>query len=817
MSYFPDGLGRTDVLEGISPDTNAEISSNSDASEKTAIPLDESKATTPGSEFDEKKEEKEKEEKEKEEKDGDKQIPDYKSEEVGDDLRPEDAAIQDLPWQVRRIVSLHDDTTLPTITFRYFLLVFLFVPPGAFLQQMNMFRTTSAPYSIFFVQIAASYIGDWMGRTMPAWEVKVPFTKWSFNTNPGPFSVKEHVLVVIAAASGATYNLAWAPLSLSELYFKDEIHPAIWISFMLAIVWTGYSYAAIARQFLVYDPQQPWFDALCQTALFETQTRQREFPSPVSRRQMKVFFFSLLAVAVWQFLPEYVFPMLSSLAFLCWVAPNNAAANFVGGGLGGMGFLNLSLNWANVGNLSAMGSLFLTPWYTQVIVFSAFVVNCWFLLPLAKWGGLGVWEHGLMSNRLFMENGTKYPVLELITPQVTLNETAYAEYGPLYVGAQLLWGTFFDYASYTSVLVWMGLFGYPHLKATILKFFERQRQFKDGKKLSVNEQYNDQLNVLMRSYEEVPLSWFIILFLVSFVIVVSIVGTGYLYIPLWTYFIALATGAVVVIPLGWLYSLSNFQLPIGTTNELLYGLMVNAIPGYKNPVGASVYGAVAGNAWYRAQYLLQDQKLGHYMHVPPRTVFFSQIFGSFVGVPINYAVIRWVLDKKGDYLLAETRDPTNQWTGQTLTLQLTIATQYVLIGPKRLFTETIYRPLPYGFLVGAFVPFILYLLHRRFPRAKFNLWNCTIFFCTMSTFWGNISTGYLSGIIGGFVVMYWAYRHHYELWARYNYILAAAFDSGYNLNALVVFLCFSAGKRILMPNWWGNNAESVERCFALDS
>lgn len=107
--------------------------------------------------------------------------------------------------------------------------------------------------------------------------------------------------------------------------------------------------------------------------------------------------------------------------------------------------------------------------------------------------------------------------------------------------------------------------------------------------------------------------------------------------------------------------------------------MVNAIPGYKNPVGASVYGSIAGNAWYRAQYLLQDQKLGHYMHVPPKTVFFSQIFGSLVGVPINYAVIRWVLDKKGDYLLAETRDPTNQWTGQTLTLQLTIATQYVLI------------------------------------------------------------------------------------------------------------------------------------------
>lgn len=63
----------------------------------------------------------------------------------------------------------------------------------------------------------------------------------------------------------------------------------------------------------------------------------------------------------------------------------------------------------------------------------------------------------------------------------------------------------------------------------------------------MNEQYDDQLNVLMRSYEEVPLSWFILLFLISFIIIITIIGMGYLYIPLWTYFIALATGAVVVI------------------------------------------------------------------------------------------------------------------------------------------------------------------------------------------------------------------------------------------------------------------------------
>jgi hypothetical protein len=190
-----------------------------------------------------------------------KALPLYTLEEIMADTVEDDVdeeSVKDLPWHVRRIVSLHDDTTLPTITFRYFLLVALFIPPGAFLSQLNMFRTTSAPYSIFFVQIAASYAGDWLAKTLPAWNVRIPFTKCSFNLNPGPFSVKEHVLVVVAAASGATYNIAYTPLVLSELYFHEKVNPAIWIFFMLAITLTGYSYAAIARQFLVYDPQQPW-------------------------------------------------------------------------------------------------------------------------------------------------------------------------------------------------------------------------------------------------------------------------------------------------------------------------------------------------------------------------------------------------------------------------------------------------------------------------------------------------------------------------------------------------------------------------------
>lgn len=140
---------------------------------------------------------------------------------------------------------------------------------------------------------------------------------------------------------------------------------------------------------------------LCQTALFETQKKQRECPSPVSKKQTRVFLLVLFGVAIWQFLPEMVFPFLQSLAFLCWVAPHNAVANFIGSGVGGMGFLNLSLDWANVCNFNVVGSLFLTPWWTQVIVFLGFVVNTWILIPAVKYGGLGGWNLHVMSNKLF--------------------------------------------------------------------------------------------------------------------------------------------------------------------------------------------------------------------------------------------------------------------------------------------------------------------------------------------------------------------------------------------------------------------------------
>ena len=73
---------------------------------------------------------------------------------------PED--VRELPKVVRSIVSLEDDPNAPTLSFRYFILCFIFVPPGAILGQMGLYRTTAAVYPVLFVQIGESNIDSFL-------------------------------------------------------------------------------------------------------------------------------------------------------------------------------------------------------------------------------------------------------------------------------------------------------------------------------------------------------------------------------------------------------------------------------------------------------------------------------------------------------------------------------------------------------------------------------------------------------------------------------------------------------------------------------
>lgn len=115
----------------------------------------------------------------------------------------------------------------------------------------------------------------------------------------------------------------------------------------------------------------------------------------------------------------------------------------------------------------------------------------------------------------------------MLTPDAFFNETAYAEYGAPYVSTHVLWNMFFDYAACASALSRLAVFGFSQIKSTLGKL--KERAF--SKDVRISEQYTDQLSVLQRSYDEVPLWWFIALFLAAFISLLTIFATNGLFIP----------------------------------------------------------------------------------------------------------------------------------------------------------------------------------------------------------------------------------------------------------------------------------------------
>ncbi|KAK9763427.1 OPT superfamily [Basidiobolus ranarum] len=409
-----------------------------------------------------------------------------KTEEKISSADEKDPELDGIPDIVKEIVSMEDDPTLPTLTFRYFLLSFIFVGLGAFVSQLSWFRTTTAPYSLFFVQICTHWAGRWLHDVLPAKEINI--FGFKFNLNPGPFSIKEHVLITLSASSGATSNLREIIVSVKDLFYHEQMHPLGAIALMISTIWTGYSFAALARNFLIYDPDLIWPSALMQTTLYRTLRSDGVFDAS-SRKQMKIFWFVLAGVFVWEFFPEYIFPFTSSLAVLCWIAPYNDTVAFVGSGLGGMGVLNFTLDWSNI-----TSSIMLYPWWTQVTIFAAFVLNVWILVPMSYFGNLwGGRDFPIMSNKLFTGEGSKYPFQKLITSDLKFNETAYAEYGPVYMGSYNLWTIFFGYCTFISAFMYIGLFAGPKLLKTFKRVYKREKRAEP-----------DKLNKLMAAYPEVP-------------------------------------------------------------------------------------------------------------------------------------------------------------------------------------------------------------------------------------------------------------------------------------------------------------------------
>ncbi|OHF00492.1 OPT oligopeptide transporter [Colletotrichum orchidophilum] len=714
------------------------------------------------------------------------------------DFKSEEFA--NIPELVRNVVGFEDDPSLPVLTFRSILLSAIFCTTGSIVSQLSYFRTTTAPFPVFFVILASAPLGRLLARTLP--DYTVPLGRFSFSLNPGPFSIKEHAIIGIAANAGSQGQWATYLPTNAALYYGITMNPAVALFFGWGASLLGFSFAAMVRKILIDDPEFIFPLSLQQVTLYRSMQGKTELHKSVSRKQMKVFWWILLGTFVWQFLPEYLFPFVAALAPLCWFASRNHTVNFLGAGRGGIGLLNITLNWSNI-----TSTVITYPYSVQVTIFVGFVITTWILIPVAYFGNLwGSPTYDIMSNGVFQKNGSSYPFASLIYTDSSgvqhVNETAYHEVGLAYSGAQYTWEIFMWYASYISSFVWCGLF----LGPKVAKIWKARK--------AEGEYHQDRLSRIIQQYPGLTLWEWGLLTIIPIGILLVIVATKSVWMPTWTYFVALGFGGAAMLPMSLVYAMSGYSIKVGFFNELIYGYMIDAKGSSRHPLGQLAYRIISGNVWYDARIVLEDQKIGHYLHLPPRDVIGVQIIANMISLPINYGVMRWVISSKFDYVSGRVADPQGQWTGQEFKSYNTAGIQYALVGPKKLFASSFFKPVLYGFPAGALAPIIIWLLHKKFPKARFDLWNSTIFFASAATFHGNLSTGPFTTFLVGTFFNFYLYRYRRTFWNKWAYISGAALDTGFNANLLFIFI-FLGTTGAVMVHWWGNNAQNIERCFAL--
>ena len=198
--------------------------------------------------------------------------------------------------EVRLTVPTRDDHTLPVWTFRMWFLGIASCIILSFLNTFFSYRTEPLTISMISVQVVTLPIGRFMAKTLPTAKFRVPgFGGREFSLNPGPFNVKEHVLISIFANVGSSTAYAVGIIDIIMAFYKRKISfLASWILvlttqviylfiilFLCMVVaemccfcnvndmkMLGYGWAGIMRKYVV-DPAEMWWPlSLMQVSLF---------------------------------------------------------------------------------------------------------------------------------------------------------------------------------------------------------------------------------------------------------------------------------------------------------------------------------------------------------------------------------------------------------------------------------------------------------------------------------------------------------------------------------------------------------------------
>jgi OPT family small oligopeptide transporter len=684
---------------------------------------------------------------------------------------------------VAATVSTFDDPTLPCLTFRFWVLGTFFTVLGSALSQLFYFRSNALIFSIFFVQLISYLLGVLMAMVLP--RKKYNILGWQFTLNPGPFNMKEHMLIGVSVNAGGTVAYAVDIIAVQHIFYKQNIGALGSILLLITTQCLGYGMAGFLRRFLVTPANMIWPSNLVQVALYNALHGAE--PSHRGMRRHTFFLVVFVCIAIYQLFPFYIAPILSSMAILCWAAPNNPVAQLLGSGYAGLGLFNFSLDWSAIGSF---GPLY-TPWWAQLNFFAGIFITLYVVAPILYY--TNTWDaqkYHLASAKQYDEDGNEFDISRILKDDFSVDNAKLEAYSNLRMSPLFAFTYGTAFMTITATLTHVFLY-YRH---SIYRQFRASRTEKE-----------DIHTRMMRAYPDVPNLWYAAMFVIMLIASIIVCEVYPIKLPAWCLLLAIAIAFVLTLPIGIIQAISNSRIGLNVITELVCGYIY---PGRPIPnVAFKVYGYMT---MFQCLLLIEDMKLGHYMKVPPRKLFVVQLWGTIVGALVNYLAFHVIMDLKGDVLMGITPDPTGQWDPRNTRIFYAASIIWGALGPARTFGgDSPYKVLLWMFLVGIILPIPFYLLHIRYPGGKWHLVNIPIFAVGTFVVPQAPANFIFSGFIVSFIFQYVIHRYHHGWWKRYNYVLSAALDAGTQFSALFVLLVLSDTP---FPSWAGNDPNGVEKC-----
>ncbi|CAA0815434.1 oligopeptide transporter [Striga hermonthica] len=693
--------------------------------------------------------------------------------------------------EVALVVPETDDPTLPVMTFRSWVLGLASCTILIFLNTFFIYRTQPLTISAILMQIAVLPVGKFMAATLPEREFTV-FGRWRFSLNPGPFNVKEHVIVTVMANCGVSYGggdaYSIGAITVMKAYYKQSLNFLCALLIVLTTQILGYGWAGMLRKYLV-DPVEMWWPSnLAQVSLFRA-LHEKEHKSQGMAR-MRFFLICMTGSFVYYLFPGYLFQILTFFSWVCWVWPHSITAQQIGSGYHGLGVGAFTLDWAGIS--AYHGSPLVTPFSSILNVMVGFIMFIYIIVPICYWrfNTFDARKFPIFSNQLFTSSGHKYDTTKILTPQYDLNISAYERYSKLYLSPLFALSIGSGFARFTATLTHVALFNGSDI-------WKQSRSAVKNMKLDVHAK-------LMKSYKQVPQWWFLVLLVgsIALSLLMSFVWKEDVQLPWWGMLFAFALAWIVTLPIGVIQATTNQQPGYDIIAQFIIGYI---LPG--KPIANLLFKIYGRISTIHALSFLADLKLGHYMKIPPRSMFMAQLVGTLVSGTVNLGVAWWMLGSIDNICDVEALHPESPWTCPKFRVTFDASVIWGLIGPERLFGPGgMYRNLVWLFLIGAFLPVPVWILSKIYPDKKWiPLINIPVISYGFAGMPPATPTNIASWIITGTIFNYFVFKYKKIWWQRYNYVLSAALDAGTAFMGVLLFFALqNEGKNV---KWWGSEPD----------